>query len=122
MILFYDGHCAMCNRAVLFVLQRDPAARFTPLQGTLAQSNLPKNLPDTMIVQTDEGSLLIRSDAWVYILSRLSGPWKTLGCVLGLVPRPVRDGGYRIVARFRKAFRPKTCRIIPLEFKNRFSP
>jgi predicted DCC family thiol-disulfide oxidoreductase YuxK len=122
-ILFYDGHCAMCNRAVLFVLRRDPAARFSPLDGTLAKSKLPQGLPDTMVVQTGAGVLLLRSDAWIYILRRLPAPWRTLGHMLASIPRPIRDGCYRLVARCRRVFRssPDACPIIPVELRNRFN-
>ncbi|HZH02738.1 MAG TPA: DCC1-like thiol-disulfide oxidoreductase family protein [Myxococcaceae bacterium] len=35
-ILFYDGGCGLCHRAVRFVLARDPAGRFrfAPLGGS----------------------------------------------------------------------------------------
>ena len=124
MILFYDGHCGMCNRAVLFVLHRDPTARFSHLQGDLAKSELPAGLPDTMVVRTDEGSLLTRSDAWIYILRRLSAPWRILGGLLAAVPRTVRDTAYRMVAFGRRPFRstPEACPVIPVELRSRFMP
>ena len=36
--MFYDGVCALCNRTVTFLLERDRAGvfRFAPLQGELA--------------------------------------------------------------------------------------
>ena len=124
MILFYDGHCGMCNRAVLFLLHRDPTARFSPLQGDLAKSELPSGLPDTMVVRTDEGSLLTRSDAWIYILRRLSALWRILGWLLAAVPRPARDTAYRMVAFVRRPFRssPESCPVIPIELRSRFKP
>src|SRR6266849_9612282 len=78
MILFYDGHCGLCHSAVKFVLKRDSRSifRFAPLQGDLAKRRLPAALPDTMVVETENGGLLMRSSAWIHILDRLGGPWK----------------------------------------------
>lgn len=123
MIVFYDGECAMCNRAVLFVLQRDQTARFSQLEGSLAKRVLPQGLPDTMVVQTFDGRILIRSDAWVYILRRLSGPWRAVGHLLSVIPRSIRDAGYRLVAsiRHRVVRAPKAaCPLIPGAVRNRF--
>lgn len=123
MTLFYDGHCAMCNRAVTFVLRRDTLARFSPLNGNLALK-LPQKTPDSMVVETDEGSLLMRSEAWVYILRRLPAPWRTMGSLLALIPRPFRDAGYDVIALCRRPFRSSSdvCPIIPEQFRGRFKP
>ena len=124
-ILFYDGHCGLCHSAVKFVLKRDRQAlfRFAPLQGELASRRLPATLPDTMIVATENGKLLMRSSAWIYILDRLGGAWKLTARVLGLIPRPIRDLTYRTIATCRRRIfgRPDlTCPILPAEFRSRF--
>lgn len=122
MIVFYDGHCAMCNRAVLFVLRRDQTARFSPLDGSLAKRVLPLGLPDTMVVQTLDGRILIRSDAWAYILRQLPAPWRAAGRLLSLIPRSLRDAVYRLAARLRKRLQSSnaSCRLIPASLRNRF--
>lgn len=115
-ILFYDGQCALCNSTVLFVLRRDPIARFSHLHGTLGKSTVPDGVPDTRVVQTHEGSFLIRSDAWIHILRKLSGPWKVIAWMPAPIPRPVRDGSYRIVAPIsgRSSPRPQAAPLSPL--------
>ena len=77
-ILFYDGHCGLCHSAVRFVVKHNrsgTAFRFAPLYGKTFEATVPvgqrSGLCDSMVVQTDEGLLLMRSNAWVHILQRL---------------------------------------------------
>jgi len=131
-ILFYDGHCALCHRAVKFVLKHDPsgnAFRFAPLQGATFQSRVPASrragLPDSVVVLTADGTLLVRSTAFLHILRRLGGAWKALGGALGLIPRPVRDMVYDFIARIRyRVFgtRDDLCPVVQPDLRGRFDP
>ena len=131
-ILFYDGHCGLCHRAVKFVLKHDRsgrAFRFAPLQGATFQSRVPAadraDLPDSVVVLTADGSLLVRSDAFVHILRRLGGGWRILAGVLAVVPRPLRDVGYNFIARTRYSVfgkRDDLCPIVPADLRARFDP
>lgn len=131
-LLFYDGHCGLCHRTVLFVLRHDPegrAFRFAPLQGETFQSRMPAErragLPDSIVILTGDGSLLIRSDASIHILLRLGGAWRFFGNLLALVPRPLRDAGYDFIARIRyRVFgtRDDLCPIMPPGLRARFDP
>jgi predicted DCC family thiol-disulfide oxidoreductase YuxK len=131
-ILFYDGHCGLCHRAVKFVLKHDRsgrAFRFAPLQGATFQSRVPAadraDLPDSVVVLTADGSLLVRSDAFVHILRRLGGGWRILAGVLAVVPRPLRDVVYNFIARTRYSVfgkRDDLCPIVPADLRARFDP
>ncbi len=131
-MLFYDGHCALCHGAVKFVLKRDrsgAAFRFAPLQGETFAARVPestrRNLPDSVVVLTAEGALLVRSDAFAHILVRMGGRWKLLGRALRAIPRPLRDVVYNFVARIRyRVFGKRTdvCPIVPLQLRSRFKP
>lgn len=131
-MLFYDGHCALCHGAVKFVLKRDAAGeafRFAPLQGETFAARVPeaarRSLPDSIVVLTREGALLVRSDAFVHILERLGGGWKFLAGMLRVIPRPIRDVVYNFVARVRyRVFGTRTdvCPIVPPELRSRFDP
>lgn len=131
-ILFYDGNCALCHGAVKFVLKRDRAAaafRFAPLRGETFAACVPeparKTLPDSIVVRTREGALLVRSDAFVHILARLGGGWKLLAGILSLIPRPLRDVAYNLIARIRyRIFGTRTdlCPVVPPELRSRFDP
>ncbi len=130
--IFYDGDCGVCHWSVRFVARRDPggqAFRFAPLGGETFDRRVPsevrRDLPDTIVVQTAGGEVLLRSRAVVHILRRLGRPWPALGRLLALVPRPIRDLGYDLFARVRRylAARPDgVCPLLPPELAARFDP
>lgn len=124
--IFYDGHCGFCHRSVQFVLHhdREQMFRFAPLQGETARRELPDVLPDTIVLRTADGKLFIRSEAWVYILHRLGGFWNLLAAALALVPTPIRDTGYRMLASLRPRFgKPsEICPVLPPDLRARFDP
>jgi predicted DCC family thiol-disulfide oxidoreductase YuxK len=129
-MLFYDGHCGLCHGAVKFAVKRDRggrAFRFAPLQGPTFEARVPSErragLPDSIIVLTNEGTLLARSDAVLHILRRLGGGWKVLAGVLAVVPRGLRDAAYDFIARIRYSIfgkRDDLCPIVPPDLRARF--
>ena len=131
-VLFYDGHCALCHGAVKFVLKRDrsgKAFRFAPLQGSTFHSRVAPerraNLPDSIVVLTNEGALLVRSDAFVHISRRLGGGWRFWAGLLAAIPRPLRDLVYDFIARIRYRLfgkRDDLCPVTPPELRARFDP
>lgn len=130
--IFYDGECGVCHWAVGFVAKRDPSGktfRFAPLGGEAFEQKLSEaqraQLPDSMLVHTDDGRLLMRSTATVHILRRLGGPWMPVALLLWLIPRPVRDFGYDLFARYRKRWVETptgACPVLPPELRARFDP
>ena len=110
-LVLYDGVCGLCNRLNRFVIARDHAGRFrfAALQSPLARQILtrhgrdPRDL-DTLYLVLSRGRpderLLRKSDAALWILRALGGPWRA-AVALRLVPRVVRDLGYDLVARTR---------------------
>jgi predicted DCC family thiol-disulfide oxidoreductase YuxK len=131
-MLFYDGHCGLCHRAVKFVLRHDRSGntfRFAPLQGPTFQARVPaerrSGLPDSIVVLTAQGSLLVRSNAFLHILRRLGGGWKVLAGVLAVIPRPVRDAVYDFIARIRFrifGMRQEWCPVAAPDLRARFDP
>ena len=129
-MMFYDGHCGLCHRAVRFVLAEDREGklfRFAPLQGEtfqrLVAAEQRKMLPDSVVVLTADGRLLVRSGAFLHILRRLGGAWKVVAVVLGVVPRGLRDFVYDFVACVRfHVFgrREDLCPVMPAELRARF--
>lgn len=138
-ILLYDGVCGLCNRFVQYVLRRDrnDVLRFASLQSALANRILARhgvNLDalDTLYVvvnpeldgKVDSGSehLLARSDAAIFILSRLPGSPQIFALFLRLMPKFLRDSGYNIVARnrYRIFGRHETCPLPTAENRGRF--
>ncbi len=127
-IVFFDGVCGLCSHAVDFVMARDANAtfRFAPLQGETARSLLPEsdtqNL-DSMAVSID-GRIYRRSSAVVRMLWGLGPHWQLAGGLLWLIPLPLRDLGYRIVAkqRYRLFGKHESCRLPTPEERERFLP
>jgi len=110
-VILYDGVCGLCNRLVQFVLKQDKQDRFrfASLQSDLANKLLqrhdrdPHDL-DTVYVVVDYTQpterLLARSDAILFLLKELGGIWK-LATAGKALPRTIRDGVYKLVARNR---------------------
>lgn len=127
-LLFYDGNCGLCHRAVLFVIKHDGTGglfRFAPLQGETFRERVKDGaaLPDSMVVETCAGELLLRSDAWIHILRKLGGWWAIAARMLSWVPRPVRDFFYDRIAAIRHRIFPRrddVCPVVPAELAARF--
>jgi len=133
-ILLYDGVCGLCNRLVQFVLKRDHAAqlRFASLQSDFAVRILARHrvnsqletvsvvLPDSPLRQSD--SLLQRSQAVIFVLSQLGGIWPAAAFLLRLIPGPIRDWGYSLIARHRYRIfgRYEACPLPSPETRARF--
>src|SRR4051812_9684678 len=130
-LLLYDGVCALCNGVVQFLMTRDRLDRFryAPLQSDLGREVLARfgiyAFPDGVMLLTyalTPGERLYeRSDAVAVALELLGRSWRLAGRVLWLVPRPLRDWGYAVVARFRyRVFgRYDTCPIPAPEQRGR---
>jgi len=126
-IILYDGFCYLCSRAVQFVLQRDPVGHFcfTSLQSEAGKSILlnyhRSNLALDSVVLISKGRVYTRSDAALLILRHLSGGWRLFSFFL-IIPRPIRDLLYRLVARYRYRLFGKrvSCLIALPEWEGRF--
>lgn len=129
MILF-DGMCNFCNGAVNFLIDRDPSGRlaFAALQSEVGRALLAEHgldppgvgAADTLVLIEGERAS-IRSTAALRITAYLRAPWPLLRLLL-VVPRPVRDAGYRVFARNRYRWfgRRETCRAPTPDIRARF--
>jgi predicted DCC family thiol-disulfide oxidoreductase YuxK len=127
--VFYDGGCALCHRSVRFVVKRDRRAlfRFAPLGGATFRRLLPSadrdDLPDSFVVVTGEGRLLVRSEAALWVGGRLDAPWPLLAAAGRLLPRSWADRLYDAVARRRTRWfgtETESCPIVPPALRERF--
>ncbi|MEW5974830.1 MAG: DCC1-like thiol-disulfide oxidoreductase family protein [Acidobacteriota bacterium] len=130
-VLFYDGHCGLCHRAVRFVLAEDQtgeAFRFAPLDSAAFREQVPEaarqRLPDSLVIRTSQGILLTRWVAVTDLLNRLGGSWRVFGTLARvLVPRSLGDALYDGIARLRhRLFRPPqdVCPLLPPHLRSRF--
>lgn len=128
-VVYYDGNCGLCHRATRFLLAEDrfESLRFAALQGDTFSTSVPSSttLPDSVIVQLEDGTLLWKTAATRHLLSRLGGGWRVMGWALRLVPLPVADLIYDFIARVRHRIftRPKdVCPLLPPALRRRFLP
>lgn len=127
---FYDGACGLCHRATRFVLSEDrsgAAFTFAPLWGkTYTATIAPEKrtpLPDSIVVRTEDGEFLTRSDAVIYTFQRLGGMWRVMAVGMGLAPRRFRNSVYDFIARVRYRIfsQPEgVCPILPAHLRSRF--
>jgi len=127
-ILFFDGVCGLCNWSIDFVLNRDRRGdfQFAPLQGETAQALLEAaDTADlnTMVLWVD-GRTYRKSAAAVRVLWQLDPVWQCLGTLLWLIPLPIRNLGYTLVAsnRYRLFGKKDTCRLPSPQERARFLP
>jgi len=110
-ILFYDGSCAFCNSSVQFVLthERRHTLQFASLQSAFAQRTLERRpdlrSTDSMIVadldlKSEVESFHIKSSAGLRLAGYMGGVWSLL-VVFWIVPKPLRDWVYDLIARHR---------------------
>ena len=124
--MLFDGTCGFCEASVRFIAARDPAGYFrfgasqTPRAAALlAEYGLTREQTKS-IVLIEGGRVYTRSTASLRIARRLTLPWRLAGVFL-LVPRPLRDAVYRVVARVRRhlAGTSNACEIPPPEIRER---
>ena len=119
-IVVFDGECAFCNAWVRFVARRDTrgAFKFAPRQSEAGREVLSPFavLPDDpgSIVLVLGNNLYAHSDAILLICRELGWPWSTFS-LLRVIPRPIRDLAYTLVARnrYRLGGRQATCDLDP---------
>jgi predicted DCC family thiol-disulfide oxidoreductase YuxK len=125
-IVLFDGTCAFCEGAVKFIASRDPHAyfRFGASQSAqaaalLASHGLARESTRSIIL-IEDGRVYLRSTATLRIAAKLRAPWNAARVFL-LVPVPIRDAVYRIVAaiRHRLAGTSNACEVPPPEIRAR---
>lgn len=129
-VILFDGVCNLCNSAVQWVIERDKEGRFdfAALQSDAARRELAMvmdekeiaALPDSIVLLDSDG-VHIRSAAALRIARGLGSPFALLR--LGIVlPRPIRDAIYDLIARNRYRWfgRRDTCMTPTPELAARF--
>jgi predicted DCC family thiol-disulfide oxidoreductase YuxK len=125
--VLFDAVCNLCNGSVLFVIDRDPSRhfRFAALQSEAGARLLREHAHGgadlSSVVLVEDGRLYTRSTAALRIARRLAWPWRLLSALI-VVPRPLRDAVYDLVARNRYRWfgRGEACRIPTPELRGRF--
>jgi len=134
-LVLYDGVCALCNTTVNFLLKvdRKGVLAYAPLQGETAKEIRSEysqaNANEQSVVFMRRGEMgrfdfYHRSDAFITILRELGSGWRLVAGVLRLIPRPIRDRIYDLIAahRYRWFGKYDSCPLPPPEVRQRFLP
>jgi predicted DCC family thiol-disulfide oxidoreductase YuxK len=130
-VVFYDGDCGLCHRAVRLLLRLDRGGRlrFAPLAGTTFDEQIGAarraELPDSLLLLTSDGRLLSRSRALRASLKHCGGPGGWISAAFGCLPRRLADRLYdAVAARRRHLFsRPRdACPVPRAAQRGRFLP
>ena len=118
MIVFFDGACGLCDRAVRWLWNHtDADVRFAPLQGETAKKRVPEKFrtpPLSTLVVWEEGTISVESDGLAGIARRMRGLSGRLARALTLpFARPLLNVGYRFIARNRIRWFGTACRLVP---------
>lgn len=126
-VLFFDGDCAFCSTAVRRAVKLDThkQLRFSPLQGKLAaQKGFSKFADKTggsmVLMRESDGKIFLRSDAAIELARALGGWWRLL-IPIQLIPRFLRDWGYKLIAdnRYRISKTGNFCSMPDPEVQKR---
>ncbi|WP_394001466.1 thiol-disulfide oxidoreductase DCC family protein [Luteimonas sp. WGS1318] len=126
-IVVFDGVCALCNGWVRFLLRHDRRTgfRFAAMQDAVGRDLLHAHGIDpadpVSFLLVDGEAAWHDSAAVIEVLRRLGGGWR-LAVLLRIVPRRLRDAGYRLLARqrYRLFGRHEACMVPPPGTADRF--
>ena len=109
-MLVYDGDCAFCDRSIRRVLARDPSGvlRFAARESEYGRALLARHpklvdVDSLLWVEPEFGGreeIFTRFDAVLRTARYLGGMSRFLE-VARIIPGPLRDAGYRLIARHR---------------------
>ncbi len=126
-IILFDGVCNLCNGFVNFLIPRDKNNNFLfgSLQSAAVKELLKKydynvqNITTVILLENDH--LFTQSTAVLKIFRKMGGLWPWMYGFI-IIPKPVRDIIYNLVAknRYRMFGRKDACMIPTLALKAKF--
>lgn len=126
-VIVFDGHCVLCSRFARFVMRHDKAARYRllPAQTPLGDAIYRHYGLDPADYQTniliENGRAFFRSEGSIRMFEGLGWPWR-LAAMFRVLPPPLRDALYALVARNRLRWfgRQEVCYLAEPGMKDRF--
>ncbi|MCA1062942.1 thiol-disulfide oxidoreductase DCC family protein [Rossellomorea sp. AcN35-11] len=125
-VILFDGVCNFCNSSVRFIIDRDPEGifKFASLQSEIGKQLIKEHgisRNTDSIVLIDGTKAYVESTAALKVCSQLKWPWRIFRVGM-VIPKIVRDKGYRWVAknRYRWFGRQESCMVPPPDSKDRF--
>lgn len=126
-VILFDGVCNLCNGLVQFTINRDTKNIFSfgSLQSNGGQEILrSKGLPlddfDSFVYVRDN-EVFVKSTGALEVLKDLGGMWKLL-YVFIVIPHPIRDYVYSLIASHRYSFfgKKESCMLPTPDLQSRF--
>jgi predicted DCC family thiol-disulfide oxidoreductase YuxK len=115
-IVLFDGICNLCNASVRFISRHDKYGKiqFASLQSEMAKQLLSKMAIDTnkidSIIFISKEKIFFKSNAAIEIAKLLHGFPHYLK-YFQIIPRPVRDIVYDLIAKNRYRLFGKSCSL-----------
>lgn len=132
-VVFYDGYCGLCSRAVDFLIARDYQRKFvySPLQGNfvrelnyqLDSKELQINPNNLQTLYVYDGQVVLeKTKAWQRLAIELGGFWGILARTSKVIPVFLLNLIYDLVSknRFRFFGKRETCRLPTTEEQHLF--
>lgn len=125
-LLVYDGACGFCSRSVQFILRHERrhdllfVTRDSPVGQDLRRHFHLESVESMLWIAGDEAA--IESSAVLRAARYLGGIWSALAIIGSLVPAPLRNWGYRLIARNRRRLSSAatSCVLPSAEQRKRF--
>lgn len=123
-LILFDGTCIFCSGFARLVARHDRVGRFrfvtahSPTgQALYRRYGLDPKAMETNIVLTG-GQVHLRMRAFTAAMRCLGWPWKS-AAVLDLLPRPLADRTYGLIARYRYVFGRRACPVPSADLRAR---
>jgi predicted DCC family thiol-disulfide oxidoreductase YuxK len=122
-LFLFDGYCVLCSAGVRWLMKHGgDRVRYSSVQSPLGEAlfrHYGIDFDKTYLLIAD-GTASDESTGYLRLCRLLGGRWK-LFLIFGLIPRPLRDWTYRIVARHRYRWFGKVdqCALLTEEQKAR---
>ena len=101
-----DALCALCAKAARWIARNDNKGEFLiiPLQSELGRKlmldhGMDPEDPSSWLYMVD-GQSYSSAEAFLHVARRLGGIWN-IAAIFHIVPKPIMDWGYRLIARNR---------------------
>ena len=122
-LFVFDGYCVLCSTGVRWLMTYGgDRVRYASAQSPLGEALFRHYRldPDKTYLLVAEGTASGESTGYLRMCRLLGGRWR-LFLMFGLIPRPLRDWAYRIVARHRYRWFGKVdqCALLSDEQKAR---
>lgn len=125
LIIFFDGHCGLCNRLITIFLSLDTKEQFvySPLQGVTAKEILPAEFVTTLdtFVFFKNGHIYTKSNAAIEAFNTLGGLY-SLFYTFKIIPQFIRDAVYDFISKNRISWfgQSESCRMPTQKERARF--